>query len=85
LSVGLIGVAFFGGAAFHWTRNWGWNSFAQNIQHDVRTATYDKMQRLNMDFFAEKQTGEMMSILSNDGNRLERFLNDGMNSAFRLG
>jgi ATP-binding cassette subfamily B protein len=37
-----------------------------------------------MDFFATKQTGEMMSILSNDVNRLERFLNDGLNSAFRL-
>jgi ATP-binding cassette subfamily B protein len=84
-SVVLIAAAFFGGAAFHWTRNWGWNSFAQHIQHNVRTDTYDKMQRLNMDFFADKQTGEMMSILSNDVNRLERFLNDGMNSAFRLG
>lgn len=79
-----IAVSFFGGAAFHWTRNWGWNAFAQNIQHDVRTDTYDKMQRLNMDFFADKQTGELMSILSNDVNRLEKFLNDGMNSVFRL-
>ncbi|TKX54243.1 ABC transporter transmembrane domain-containing protein, partial [Halorubrum sp. SP9] len=35
-------------------------------------------------FFSDKQTGEMMSILSNDVNRLERFLNDGMNSVFRL-
>ncbi|WP_256298030.1 ABC transporter ATP-binding protein [Haloarchaeobius salinus] len=84
LASGIIAFAFFGGAAFHWTRNWGWNSFAQHIQHEVRTDTYDKMQRLNMDFFADKQTGEMMSILSNDVNRLERFLNDGMNSAFRL-
>ncbi|MEF8807705.1 ABC transporter ATP-binding protein, partial [Natronomonas sp.] len=42
------------------------------------------MQRLNMDFFADKQTGELMSILSNDVNRLERFLNDGLNSTFRL-
>jgi ATP-binding cassette subfamily B protein len=84
LTVGIIGVAFMLGAALHWTRNWGWNSFAQNIQHDVRTDTYDKMQRLNMDFFADKQTGELMSILSNDVNRLERFLNDGMNSFFRL-
>jgi ATP-binding cassette subfamily B protein len=83
-SAGIIAFGFFGGAAFHWTRNWGWNSFAQHIQHRVRTDTYDKMQRLNMDFFADKQTGEMMSILSNDVNRLERFLNDGMNSAFRL-
>jgi ATP-binding cassette subfamily B protein len=85
VATGLIALSFFGGAAFHWTRNWGWNSFAQNIQHAIRTDTYDKMQRLNMDFFADKQTGEMMSILSNDVNRLERFLNDGMNSAFRLG
>ena len=85
VATGLIALSFFGGAAFHWTRNWGWNSFAQHIQHAVRTDTYDKMQRLNMDFFADKQTGEMMSILSNDVNRLERFLNDGINSAFRLG
>ncbi|WP_348612180.1 ABC transporter ATP-binding protein [Halobaculum rarum] len=83
-TVGIIAFAFFGGSVFHWIRNYGWNSFAQNIQHDIRTDTYDKMQRLNMDFFAEKQTGEMMSVLSNDVNRLERFLNDGMNSAFRL-
>ncbi|PSQ48489.1 multidrug ABC transporter ATP-binding protein [Halobacteriales archaeon SW_7_65_23] len=84
LTVALIGGAFLFGSGFHWVRNWGFNSFAQNIQHDVRTDTYDKMQRLNMDFFADKQTGEMMSILSNDVNRLERFLNNGMNSMFRL-
>jgi ATP-binding cassette subfamily B protein len=83
-AVAIIALAFLVGAAFHWLRNWGWNSFSQHIQHAVRTDTYDKMQRLNMDFFATKQTGEMMSILSNDVNRLERFLNDGMNSMFRL-
>ncbi len=83
-TIGIIAGAFGLGAVFHWIRNWGFNSFAQNIQHDVRTDTYDKMQQLNMDFFADKQTGEMMSILSNDVNRLERFLNDGMNSMFRL-
>ncbi|MFW5939218.1 MAG: ABC transporter ATP-binding protein [Halolamina sp.] len=84
-AIGLLVFSFFGGSVFHWTRNFGWNAFSQNIQHDVRTDTYDKMQRLNMEFFAEKQTGEMMSILSNDVNRLERFLNEGMNSLFRLG
>jgi ATP-binding cassette subfamily B protein len=84
LSVGIIVAAFTIGAAFHWVRNWGWNAFAQHIQHRIRTDTYDQMQRLNMEFFADKQTGELMSVLSNDVNRLERFLNDGMNSAFRL-
>ncbi|TYL36883.1 multidrug ABC transporter ATP-binding protein [Natronococcus pandeyae] len=84
-TVVIIALSFLIGAAFHWVRNWGFNSFAQDIQHDVRTDTYDKMQRLDMEFFADKQTGEMMSILSNDVNQLERFLNDGLNSAFRLG
>ena len=85
LIVALICLSFFGGAGFHYGRNWGWNAFSQNIQHQVRTDTYDKMQRLNMDFFADKQTGEMMSVLSNDVNRLEQFLNGGLNSLFRLG
>ncbi len=84
-TVGLIAFSFASAAIFHWTRNWGWNSFAQKIQHDVRTDTYDEMQRLDMSFFADKQTGELMSILSNDVNRLERFLNEGMNGALRLG
>ncbi|RZH69275.1 ABC transporter ATP-binding protein [Natrinema altunense] len=84
LTIGIIASAFLLSAVFHWTRNWGFNTFAQNVQHDVRTDTYDEMQRLDMGFFADKQTGEMMSILSNDVNRLEKFLNDGMNSLFRL-
>jgi len=84
LTAGIVAASFGIGAIFHYTRNWGWNRFAQRVQHDVRTDTYDKMQRLNMDFFADKQTGELMSVLSNDVNRLERFLNDGINSASRL-
>jgi ATP-binding cassette subfamily B protein len=84
VTVALIAAAFGSGAIFHWVRNWGFNAFAQHIQHAIRTDTYDTMQRLNMEFFADKQTGELMSILSNDVNRLERFLNDGLNSAFRL-
>ncbi|MFP8952973.1 ABC transporter ATP-binding protein [Natrialbaceae archaeon A-arb3/5] len=79
-----IAGSFVLGAVFHWLRNWGFNAFSQDVQHDVRTATYDKMQRLDMEFFANKQTGEMMSVLSNDVNQLERFLNEGMNSATRL-
>ncbi|OVE85082.1 ABC transporter ATP-binding protein [Natronolimnobius baerhuensis] len=80
----VIAGSFVLGAVFHWLRNWGFNSFSQDVQHDVRTATYDKMQRLDMEFFSNKQTGEMMSVLSNDVNQLERFLNEGMNSATRL-
>src|SRR6056297_2224357 len=84
LTAGLIAASFGFGAVFHYTRNWGWNKFAQHVQHAVRTDTYETMQPLNMEFFADKQTGEMMSVLSNDVNRLEKFLNDGLNSSSRL-
>ena len=84
LTLAIIAGAFLFGAVFHWMRNWGWNASAQNITHDIRVETYREMQRLNMEFFSDKQTGELMSILSNDVNQLERFLNDGLNSASRL-
>ena len=80
----IVAATFAGAAVFHYLRNWGWNRFAQGVQHDVRTDTYDQMQRLNMGYFADKQTGELMSVLSNDVNRLERFLNDGLNSVSRM-
>ena len=38
-----------------------------------------------MDFFNEMQTGELMSILSNDTNRLEQFLDSMMGEAIQLG
>ena len=57
---------------------WGW--FAQAVQHDVRTDSYAKIQRLGMNFFGDQQTGQIMSILTSDVNQLngmlERFLAD---------
>ena len=84
LTAALIAGSFAGAAVFHYARNWGMNRFAQGVQHDIRTDTYDQMQRLNMGYFEDRQTGELMSVLSNDVNQLERFLNDGLNNASRL-
>jgi ATP-binding cassette subfamily B protein len=50
-------------------------SSAQKIQRDLRNDSYDHLQHLSMDFFANHQTGGMMSILNSDINRLEQFLN----------
>jgi ATP-binding cassette subfamily B protein len=80
-SAGLIAVAFVGASLSALAKGWGLNEFAQSIQHDVRTDTYGAMQRLDLAFFADKQTGELMSILNNDVNRLEQFLNGGLQVA----
>ncbi|MFC4356663.1 ABC transporter ATP-binding protein [Halobium salinum] len=77
-SAAVIAVTFAGSAIFTWVKGWGLNEFAQSIQHQVRVDTYGAMQRLDLGFFADKQTGELMSILNNDVNRLEQFLNGGL-------
>ncbi|MEM4782105.1 MAG: ABC transporter transmembrane domain-containing protein, partial [Halalkalicoccus sp.] len=84
LSAALIGVAFLGTAFFDWVRGASLNLFSHFIQHAIRTATYRKMQSLDMTFFDEKQTGEVMSVLNNDVGNLEIFLDNGMHSALRL-
>ena len=59
-------------------------SSAQKIQRDLRNETYDHLQHLSMDFFANHQTGGMMSILNSDINRLEQFLNTEFRQLIRV-
>jgi len=75
LAFGLMVGVYAVNAGLTWLGSWGWAAFAEEVQHEVRTDVYDKMQRLGMGFFSDKQTGELMSILSSDVNRLEGFLN----------
>ena len=85
LSVGLIVGSTAIAAGSTWVQNWGWNAFAQRVQHALRIDTYDAMQSLEMGFFDDRQTGQLLSVLSNDVNQLESFLSDGINSALRIG
>ena len=59
-------------------------STAQKVQHDLRSDTYDHIQRLSLGFFASHQTGAMMSVLNQDVNRLEQFLNTEIRQAIRV-
>jgi ATP-binding cassette subfamily B protein len=83
--IGVMGVAMVGQAVLNFIRQSTLNLFSHRVKHEVRTATYQQMQRLDMDFFNEVQTGELMSILSNDTNRLELFLDNMMGNAIQLG
>ncbi|WP_135854608.1 ABC transporter ATP-binding protein [Halorussus salinus] len=81
----LMGVAMVGQAVLNFVRQTSLNLFSHRVKHEVRTATYQQMQRLDMEFFDEMQTGELISILSNDTNRLEQFLDSMMGEAIQLG
>ncbi|MFC4449932.1 ABC transporter ATP-binding protein [Halorussus aquaticus] len=84
-AIGLMAVAMVGQAFLNFVRQTSLNLFSHRVKHEVRTATYQRMQRLDMEFFDETQTGELISILSNDTNRLEQFLDSMMGEAIQLG
>lgn len=84
LSAGLIGGAFLLAAVCNWIRIRGLNAFAQEVQNDLRVETYDQIQRLRMPFFDDRQTGELMSILSSDVNNLDAFLKGGIDRIIQL-
>lgn len=56
-----------------------WRNLAQTIQHDLRLNAYKHLQNLELSYFEERSTGGLMSILSDDINQLERFLDVGAN------
>jgi ATP-binding cassette subfamily B protein len=82
--IALMSVAMIGRAFLNFVRMSALNLFSHRVKHEVRTATYQQMQRLDMEFFNAVQTGELLSILSNDTNRLERFLDDMFGQAIQL-
>ncbi|BBB60941.1 ABC transporter [Undibacterium sp. KW1] len=61
-----------------------WRKLAQNLQHDLRLDTYDHVQKLEMAYFENQRTGNLMSILNEDINQMERFLNGGANQIIQV-
>ena len=61
-----------------------WRELAQTLQHDLRTEAYDHVQRLDMPFFEARSSGGLMSVLNDDVNQLERFLDVGANDILQL-
>jgi ATP-binding cassette subfamily B protein len=80
----IAAIAYLVRSVTRFTSRYLLQSTAQKIQRDLRNDTYDHMQHLSMDFFANHQTGGMMSILNNDINRLERFLNTEIRQTIRV-
>ncbi|KAB8330120.1 ABC transporter ATP-binding protein [Scytonema tolypothrichoides VB-61278] len=61
-----------------------WRNLAQDIQHDLRLDAYEHLQELELAYFEERSTGGLMSILSDDINQLERFLDVGANDILQV-
>ncbi|QQS27641.1 MAG: ABC transporter ATP-binding protein [Sphingobacteriales bacterium] len=81
---GLIVIIFFIESFFEWVYERAFKRLAQDVQHQLRTDAYNKMQMREIAFFEEQRTGNLLSILNNDVNELERFLNGSFNQILQL-
>ncbi|MFZ6813284.1 ABC transporter ATP-binding protein [Undibacterium sp. Rencai35W] len=85
LLLGVLNVVIWGGESwFEYLLSLKWRKLAQNLQHDLRLDTYSHVQKLEMAYFENQRTGNLMSILNEDINQMERFLNGGANQIIQV-
>ncbi|WP_293762257.1 ABC transporter ATP-binding protein [uncultured Aquitalea sp.] len=83
--LGLITILIWGGESFfEYCYQIKWRNLAQSLQHGLRLDAYRHVQQLPLSYFEDKSTGNMMSILNDDINQMERFLNGGANSIIQV-
>ena len=61
-----------------------WRGLAQTIQHEVRTDLYEHVQGLEVAWFEDSRSGGLLSVLNDDVNQLERFLDVGAAAVLQL-
>lgn len=61
-----------------------WRNLAQTMQHDLRLDAYQHLQELELSFFESETTGNLLAILNDDINQLERFLDSGANQILQF-
>lgn len=61
-----------------------WRNLAQRIQSKLRTDTYDHLQILENKYFENQKTGNLISVVNDDVNQLERFLDVGANDILQV-
>ena len=71
-------------SAFEYAFNLLWRNLAQRIQHDLRLSAYTHIQDLELAYFEDRSTGGLLSILNDDINQLERFLDGGANDVLQV-
>jgi len=71
-------------SAFEYAYGRLWRDLAQTVQHNLRLDAYKHLQNLELEYFEARSTGGLMSILNDDINQLERFLDFGANEVLQV-
>ncbi len=71
-------------SVFQYAYEWLWRNLAQAMEHDLRLEAYQHVQQLELAYFEERSTGDLMAMLNDDINQLERFLDSGANQILQM-
>ncbi|MGK2929235.1 MAG: ABC transporter ATP-binding protein [Acidimicrobiales bacterium] len=69
---------------FQYLHQLAWRNLAQDLQHDLRLDAYGHVQELEHAWFQERATGDLLAVLNDDVNQLERFLDIGANEIIQV-
>ncbi len=61
-----------------------WRNLGQRLQSDLRQDAYEHCQRLDLAFFESRSSGELIAVMNDDVNQLERFLDGGANNLIQV-
>ena len=78
--VGFYLIAFASASLLAWALGWaqGWALawVSERISADLRNTTYAHLQKLSLDYFGTKRTGDLVARISSDTDRICNFLSD---------
>lgn len=80
----LTAIVWLSESLFEYLYNLKWRNLAQNLQHDLRMDAYRHVQQLDMAWFERNRSGNLLSVLNEDINQMERFLNGGANDLIQV-
>ena len=81
---GVTAVIWILESLFEYLFQLGWRNLAQTVQHELRMDAYAHVQGLEQGYFEDRSTGGLLSILNDDVNQLERFLDRGANEILQV-
>jgi ATP-binding cassette, subfamily B, bacterial len=76
--------AWFFESLFGYLAALSWRNLSQTLEHEIRTDLYRHVQTLEVAYFEDNQSGGLLSVLNDDINQLERFLDASAHSIIVL-
>lgn len=85
LTIGILTLIIWASESFfQFLHQVNWREIAQELQHALRLDAYNHVQKLDLSWFEDQSTGNLLTILNDDINQLERFVNEGANEIIQV-